>query len=98
MLTLTLYTRPDCHLCKEMKEVVAEVAKDFPHTLTEIDISGNPEWESRFGLEIPVLFVNGRKAFKYRVTTKGLRNRLKREGHGRRWRTSLLLRGKMLRG
>jgi glutaredoxin len=78
MLALTLYTRLDCHLCEEMKEVVAVVAKEFPYTLTEIDISGNPELEDRFGLEIPVLFINGRKAFKYRVTARELRKKLKR--------------------
>ncbi len=98
MLTLTLYTRPDCHLCEEIKEVLAEVTKDFSHTLTEIDISDSPELESRFGLEVPVLFVNGRKACKYRVTVRELRNRLKREGRSRGWRTSFLLRGKMSRG
>lgn len=78
MLVLTLYARPDCHLCEEMKKVLAEVAKDFPHTLAEIDISGNLELEDRFGLEVPVLFINGRKAFKYRVTARELRKKLKR--------------------
>ena len=98
MLTLVLYTRPDCHLCEEMKEVLAEAAKDFPYTLAETNISGNPELEDRFGLEVPVLFINGRKAFKYRVTIKDLRNRMKREGQGHGGRASFLLRGKILRG
>ncbi|MBI3301676.1 MAG: glutaredoxin family protein [Deltaproteobacteria bacterium] len=97
MLALILYTRPDCHLCAEMKEVVARVARDFPHTFTEIDISGKPELESRFGLEVPVLLVNGRKAFKYRVAARELRDRLKREGQGRgQW--TLFLPGRTPRG
>ncbi len=97
-LTLVLYTRPDCHLCEEMKEVLAGVAKDCPYRLAEINISGNPELEDCFGLEVPVLFINGRKAFKYRVTARDLRNRMKREGQSHGWRASFLLRGKILRG
>ncbi|TMA58633.1 MAG: glutaredoxin family protein [Deltaproteobacteria bacterium] len=79
MLTLTLYSRADCCLCEEMKAVLAQVQEDLPFTLEQIDISTDPELESRFGQEIPVLFVNGRKAFKYRLTAGELRRRLVRE-------------------
>jgi len=79
MLTLTLYSRADCCLCEEMKVVLAQVQEDLPFTLEQIDISTDPELESRFGQEIPVLFVNGRKAFKYRLTAGELRRRLVRE-------------------
>ena len=53
-----------------MKGVVQRVAgaAGAPITIDEIDISTNPELEARYGLEIPVLLVDGRKAAKYRVT------------------------------
>ena len=79
MLTLTLYSRHDCCLCEEMKAVLAQVRQGIPFALEEIDISTDPELETRFGQEIPVLFVNGRKAFKYRLTAGELRRRLARE-------------------
>ena len=79
MLTLTLYSRPDCCLCEEMKTVLAQVRRDISFDLEEINISTDPELEARFGREIPVLFVNGRKAFKYRLTVSELRRRLERE-------------------
>ncbi|MBI3301407.1 MAG: glutaredoxin family protein [Deltaproteobacteria bacterium] len=79
MLTLTLYSRPDCCLCEEMKAVLTQVQRDIPFALEQIDISIDPELESRFGQEIPVLFVNGRKACKYRLTASELRRRLARE-------------------
>ena len=79
MLTLTLYSRADCCLCEEMKAVLAQVQENIPFTLEQIDISTDPELESRFGQEIPVLFVNGRKAFQYRLTAGELRRRLARE-------------------
>jgi len=59
--------------------VLAQVQENIPFTLEQIDISTDPELESRFGQEIPVLFVNGRKAFKYRLTAGELRRRLARE-------------------
>jgi len=79
MLTLILYSRPECCLCEEMKAVLAQVRQGIPFALEEIDISADPELEARFGQEIPVLFVNGRKAFKYRLTAGELRRKLERE-------------------
>ena len=70
MIVLTLYSRPGCHLCDEMKAVVQRVARaaEVPITIEEIDISTDPDLEARYGVEIPVLLVDGRKAAKYRVT------------------------------
>lgn len=68
MISLTLYSRPGCHLCDEMKAVVARVAGAIPLSLQEIDISTDPTLEARYGLEIPVLLVDGKKAAKHRVT------------------------------
>ena len=76
--SVTLYSRQGCCLCDAMKAIVAEVQTDTAFSLTEIDISTQPELEARFGQDIPVLFVNGRKAFKYRVTARALRRRLRR--------------------
>ena len=78
MPELTLYTRAGCSLCDEMKEILAEVLAGVPHTLAEIDVGRSPELEARFGHEVPVLFVDGRKAFKYRLTARDLRKRLMR--------------------
>lgn len=77
MISLTLYSRPACHLCDEMKAVVARVAGAIPLSLQEIDISTDPTLEARYGLEIPVLLVEGKKAAKYRVTETELTRLLK---------------------
>ena len=82
-IALVLYSRPGCHLCEEMKDVILPVARELGCTLEEIDISDRAELEARFGMEIPVLCVNGRKAFKYRVSEPELRKRLAREGKER---------------
>ena len=73
MTRLTIYSRPGCHLCDEMKAVVARVANRVPLTIEEIDISGDADLEARYGLDIPVLMVEGRKAAKYRITEEELK-------------------------
>jgi len=80
MIELTLYTRNDCELCREMEEVIAGELPKFDARVQRIEIDGNPDLEAKFGIEVPVLFVNERKAFKYRCTPKELRKRLLREG------------------
>jgi glutaredoxin len=69
---LTIYSRPGCHLCDEMKAVIARVARGVPLELEEIDISGDADLEARYGLEIPVLMIEGRKAAKYRIAEEEL--------------------------
>lgn len=76
MLALTLYTRPGCHLCDDMKAVVSRVGATIPLTLTETDISTDPALEERYGLEIPVLMLEGRKIAKVRVTEESLQRTL----------------------
>ena len=74
MTTVTIYSRPGCHLCDEMKAVVHRVvhAIDAPVEVEEIDISTDPALEARYGLEIPVLLIDGKKAAKYRLTEEAM--------------------------
>jgi glutaredoxin len=76
---IELFTRPGCHLCDEMKAALAEAARGLEIRLREVDISGISELESRYGNDIPVLFVNGSKAFEHRATVEELRERLRRD-------------------
>ena len=79
MTRLTIYSRPGCHLCDEMKTVVSAVVKELPGgtiTVEHIDIASDPTLEGLYREEIPVLFVDGRKAAKYRITESELRRRL----------------------
>ena len=59
-----------------MKKVIRRVADNMPLALEEIDIDSAPESRDQYGDEIPVLFINGRKAFKYQVTVRQLEARI----------------------
>jgi hypothetical protein len=79
---LLLYTRKDCGLCEEMKQVVQQVAGAYPLTIREIDIDQSVELQETYGNEVPVLFIDGRKAFRYRVRRNELEKRLKKRHRG----------------
>ena len=72
MIVLTLYSRPGCHLCDDMKAIAQRVAlaSATPVRIDEIDISMDPDLEALYGLEIPVLLIDGKKAAKYRTSEK----------------------------
>jgi glutaredoxin len=73
-LLLTIYSKPGCHLCDEMKTIVHQVtASQSDTSIEEIDISTDSELFARYSLEIPVLLIDGRKVAKYRVSEEQLR-------------------------
>jgi len=77
-IEITLYGKADCCLCDDAKAIVRRVAPAYPVTVREVDIESDPALRARFGEEIPVVFVDGRKAFKFRVPERDLRRRLDR--------------------
>ena len=77
-MTLTIYSKPDCHLCDDMKSLVRRVAAEQKGiAVQEIDISTDAGLLERYGLEIPVLMVDGRKVAKYRLGEQELRRAIR---------------------
>ena len=79
MIQLTLYTRAECPLCREMRAVIERVARDIPLALALVDVDTDPALAAAYGDEVPVLAINGRRAFAVRVDPAALRARLARE-------------------
>ncbi|MFQ5662510.1 MAG: glutaredoxin family protein [Terriglobia bacterium] len=75
---LILYTRADCHLCEEVKAQLQPLVREFGATLREVDVDADPELKTRFGEQVPVIFLDGRKVGKYRVDVKQFRRLLDR--------------------
>ncbi len=80
MVLVEILTKRDCCLCKEAKRILDEVRGIIPFELREVDIEGDEDLLRRYGEEIPLIFINGRKSFKYRVDKKRLIERIKKEG------------------
>lgn len=73
---VVLYTRVGCHLCDDAKQLLKELQKKVPFELQEIDIDQYPELRKRYNEEVPVIFIRGKKAFKYRIDPRQFLKRL----------------------
>jgi glutaredoxin len=71
-----LYTRKGCHLCEIVKESLAKLEKRGGFTWREVDVESDAEIRRRYTDEVPVVFINGRKAFKYRMNEREFLRRL----------------------
>ncbi len=73
-----LLSRPDCHLCVEMRRQVEGILADRPRSWDEVNVDSDPELARRYGYSIPVLFVNGRLFAKVRLPRLAAALRLRR--------------------
>jgi glutaredoxin len=76
MTRVTLYTRAGCCLCDQAKQALAAARAAAPFELEEIDIDRHPEWLPLYNDEVPVIAIDGRKAFKYKVDVNEFLKRL----------------------
>jgi glutaredoxin len=71
-----LYTAPGCHLCEAARRVLAAARADEPFALEEIDISGDERLEAEYREWLPVVEIDGKRAFTYFVEPDSLRRKL----------------------
>jgi glutaredoxin len=75
---VTLYTRPGCHLCQEAKANIFAAGCDGEFTLEEINIDEDAGLRERYQYDIPVIFIDGVKAFKHRLEAREFKRKLRR--------------------
>lgn len=64
---VVVYSRKGCHLCEIVKETLTKLQRRGGFTLSEVDVESSDELRRQFTDEVPVVFIDGRKAFKYRL-------------------------------
>jgi glutaredoxin len=57
--SVTLYGRPDCHLCDEAREILHEMGVEAGFELREIDIESSDRLFKAYLERIPVVEVDG---------------------------------------
>jgi hypothetical protein len=77
MIEVVLYTKPGCCLCDTVKAQLGKLRAMQPFELREVNILEDSVAFAKFHEEIPVGFVNGRKAFKYHLDEKAFLRQLK---------------------
>lgn len=64
---VVVYSRKRCHLCDVVKEMLKRLEHDGRFRWREVDIDDDPQLREQFNHEVPVVFIDGRKAFKYHM-------------------------------
>jgi glutaredoxin len=64
---VVVYSRRGCHLCEIVKETLTKLHRRGGFIWHEVDVDGDPELRRLYNDEVPVVFIDGRKAFKYRM-------------------------------
>ena len=77
-IQIEILTKKDCGLCVDAKEIVERVLPDFPATLKMIDIESNSDLFEKYKAKIPVVLINGKENFVYKVNEITLRKKLEK--------------------
>jgi glutaredoxin len=74
-----MLSKPQCQLCEEAKNLLHQLQTRHTFLLQEIDITQDAGLLQQYAEEIPVIFINGRKAFKYRLDPQQFLRYLQRQ-------------------
>jgi glutaredoxin len=73
---VTVYSRPECHLCDEALAVLRALRAEHPFELVEVDITTDDRLHARYLERIPVVALDGEELFDYFVDVDVLTIRL----------------------
>jgi glutaredoxin len=73
---VVLYRAEGCHLCERALRIVEDVRAEVPFELETVDIGSDPELDARYREWLPVLEIDGERAFVYYVDSGALRRKL----------------------
>jgi len=77
-VSVTVYTRENCHLCSEAIDTVERVAEEegVAVDMDIVDVDTDEELREEYGERVPYILLDGSPAFKYRVDEGRLRRKL----------------------
>ncbi|MDO9097421.1 MAG: glutaredoxin family protein [Candidatus Methanoperedens sp.] len=73
MVNITIYSKNNCHLCNIAMETLLKLQKEFPFSLIEVDIEKDKEIFEKYKYLIPVIEIDGKEVFTYRVNENELK-------------------------
>jgi glutaredoxin len=71
-----LYTRKGCHLCEIVKESLVKLQRRGGFLWREVDVDTDEQLRREYNDQVPVVFIDGRKAFKYHMDEREFLRRL----------------------
>lgn len=76
MTQLTVYSKPDCHLCEEAMEALRGLKTELAFELVERDITADEALHRTYFERIPVVALDGEELCEYFLDEGLLRERL----------------------
>jgi glutaredoxin len=76
MTVITLYSKPDCHLCDDARVALEGLSSELGFVLEELDISADEALHRAYFERIPVLVLDGEELCEYFVEEALVRERL----------------------
>jgi glutaredoxin len=73
---VVVYSRKGCHLCELVKESLTKLARRGGFTWKEVDVDTDADLRREYNDQVPVVFIDGRKAFKYHMDEREFLRRL----------------------
>ena len=77
-IKVEVISRRGCHLCEVAENVVRSVQEEISFELEVMFVDGNIELESKYGEEVPVTLINGRRHDYFKVDRERFKNELLR--------------------
>jgi glutaredoxin len=74
--TITVYSKPDCHLCADAMSTLRRLQADLDFSLQELDITAEEALHRAYFERIPVIALEGEELCEYFVDEALVRERL----------------------
>ena len=82
-INVTIYSKPDCHLCEEAKAVMLAAGCGDLFTIEEVNIETDAGLLARYRYDIPVIMIEGKEAFRHRLTAEEFNRQILQRSAGK---------------
>ena len=76
MIEVTIFSRPDCHLCDVVERMARQMQAEVPFSLTRINIDEYADLAARYGNRVPVVLINQMEVLSGKMTEGDFRREI----------------------
>jgi glutaredoxin len=67
MIKVLLYKKENCHLCDDAEAIINKLKNEKKFFFERITLEPNTDLFERFGSKVPVIFINDKMAFEFKL-------------------------------
>ncbi|WP_455378894.1 glutaredoxin family protein, partial [Petrachloros mirabilis] len=77
-LKVTIFSRPDCHLCDVISRMAHAIQQEFPFDIEKVSVQESQALVERYGDRVPVVMIEGIEYCSGKITEGDLRRAIKK--------------------